>query len=148
MKPFVKTTLVLIAAILIAVPSSAQQRGGDRGPERARPGGDMDRLRDVPAEVRSEAQVAVFDEYLELTDVQKQNLIKANNDAAVKADKLRDEKINRQKKMGMARELRDEHQQAIHDILTKEQYSIFLDKREAIQYDIRQRLKDYTKKGD
>ena len=148
MKQLVKTTLVLITTALLVVPASAQQRPGERGSQREKPGQHTDRLRDVPAEVRSEAQIAVFDEYLDLTDVQKENLIKANNGAALRADKLRGEKINRQKKMGMARELRNEHQQAIHNILTKEQYSIFLDKREAIQYDIRQRLKDYTKTGD
>lgn len=149
MKQLAKTTLLLLTAFFIAVPALAQQRPGDRGPERGRPGGpEMDRMRDVPVEVRSEAQIAVFDEYLKLSDTQKEELIKANEAAASKADELRDEKVNRRKKMDMAKELRDEHQQAIHDILTKEQYSIFLDKKEAIQYDIRQRLKDYTKKGD
>lgn len=149
MKQLAKTTLLLLTAFLIAVPALAQQRPGDIGPERGRSGGpDMDRMRDVPVEVRSEAQIAVFDEYLKLSDTQKEELIKANEAAASKADELRDEKVNRRKKMDMAKELRDEHQQAIHDILTKEQYSIFLDKKEAIQYDIRQRLKDYTKKGD
>lgn len=148
MKQLAQTTLLLLAAALFAVPTLAQQRPGDRGPERGKPGPEMDRLRDVPSEVRSDAQIAVFDEYLKLTEEQKKQLIKVNEDASAKAEKLRDEKVNRRKKMDMAKELRDAHQQAIHDILTKDQYSTFLQKREAIQYDIRQRLKDYTQKGD
>ena len=51
-------------------------------------------------------------------------------------------------KMAMGKELRDEHQKAIHQILTKEQYAIYLDKKEAIRYDIRQRLKDHVKDGE
>ncbi len=150
MKNSAKSTLLFIVALLLAVPALAQQRPSDRGPGNGRPGAgpEMDRLRDVPSEVRSEAQIAVFDEYLKLTDVQKKQLAQANDDAATKADKLRDQKVNRQKKMDMARELRNEHQQAIHKILSKEQYSVFLEKKEAIQYDIRQRLKDYTRNGD
>ena len=45
----------------------------------------------------------------------------------------------------MMKDLRDEHQQAIHKVLTKDQYSVYLEKREDIRYDIRQRLMAYSK---
>ncbi len=143
MKRTIKTTLILALITLIVSPVFAQPKKGDRdrNPQRAM-------LRDVPAEVKSEAHIAVFDEYLELSEAQEEQIKAADAEFAQKGAELREEKINRRKKMMMARELRSEHQQAIHEILTKQQYSVYLEKREAIRYDIRQRLKDHAKDGN
>ena len=56
--------------------------------------------------------------------------------------------MSRDRKRIAMRDLRNEHQQAIHDLLTKDQYAIYLEQKEAIQYDIRQRLKAYSDNGN
>ncbi|MBO6523346.1 MAG: hypothetical protein JJ971_05930 [Balneolaceae bacterium] len=143
MKRTIKITLILAIVALVASPVFAQPKHGDRGRNAER-----GMMRDVSPEVRSEAHVAVFDEYLELTETQEEQIKAADAEFAQKGAELREEKINRRKKMTMARELRSEHQKAIHEILTKEQYAVYLEKKEAIQYDIRQRLKDHAKDGN
>ncbi len=142
MQRIIKSTLVLGLIILLASPVLAQQRKGDT---EKRPGREM--LQDVPPEVRTEAHIAVLDEYLDLTESQENQIREVDEEFALKGEQIREEKVNRRKKMMMAKELREEHQQAIHEILTKEQYAIYLEKKEAIQYDIRQRLKDHSKDG-
>jgi Na+-transporting NADH:ubiquinone oxidoreductase subunit NqrC len=146
MKSISKILSAIVVLSLISITALAQPGRGDRGMQnRDR---DMDRLRDVPVEVRTEAHLAVFDEYLNLTDTQKEQIREADAVFAKKSGALKEEKVNRRKKMGMAKELRNEHQRAIHDLLTKEQYSVFLDKRQAIRYDIRQRLRSYNQNGN
>ena len=143
MKQTIKTTFVVAVIALLAAPVFAQPKPGERKPNQAR-----EMFRDIPAEVRTEAHVAVFDEYLNLTDSQEQKIREIDEEFAVKGEQIREEKVNRRKKMLMAKELKDEHQQAIHEVLTKEQYAVYLEKKEAIQYDIRQRLKDHVKDGN
>lgn len=143
MKRTIKTVLALAILTLIASSAFAQPRQGarDRNPER-------NMFRDVPPEVKSDAHIAVFDQYLDLSESQENQIKAIDEEFALKGKALRDEKINRRKKMGAAKDLRNEHQKALHQILTKEQYAIYLDKKEAIQYDIRQRLKDHKKDGE
>lgn len=143
MKRTIKTILVIAMIALIAFPVIAQPRQGDRGRNSER-----GMTRDVSPEVRSEVHIAVFDEYLELSETQEEQIKAVDEEFALKGEQLREEKVNRRKKMMMAKELRDEHQQAIHEILTKEQYAAYLENKEAIQYDIRQRLKDHVKDGN
>lgn len=145
MKRTIKSSFILALILLVASPVFAQQRQGDKD---RRPGPDREMMRDIPADVRTEAHVAVFDEYLNLTDSQEQQIREIDVDFAVKGEQIREEKVNRRKKMLMAKELRNKHQQAIHEILTKEQYAVYLEKKEAIRYDIRQRLKDHVKDGN
>lgn len=130
---------MLLAFVSTPILAQSQQRG-DRNRDRS------DRLRDVPTEVRTEAHIAVFDAYLSLTDEQKTALARIDQEFAIKREALRSEPVNRQRKMVMSRDLQSEHQQAIHDVLTKEQYSVFLEKREAIQVEVRQRLRAYSNK--
>lgn len=143
MKRTIKTILLIAVAALTAFPVFAQPKQGDRGRNFER-----GMMRDVPPEVKSEAQIAVFDEYLELSEAQEEQIKAVDEEFALKGEQLREEKVNRRKKMMKEQELRNEHQQALHKILTKEQYSIYLEKKEAIQFDIRQRLKDHVKDGD
>ena len=143
MKRTFKTTLILAIIALVASPIFAQPKQGDRGRNSER-----GMMRDVPPEVKSEAHIAVFDQYLELSKTQEEQIKAVDEEFALKGEELREEKVNRRKKMMMAKELRSEHQQAIHEILTKEQYSIYLEKKEAIRYDIRQRLIDHVKDGN
>ena len=145
MKRTIKSSFILALVLFIASPVIAQQRQGDRD---RRPGPDREMLRDIPAEVRTEAHVEVFDEYLSLTDSQEQQIREIDEEFATKGEQIREEKVNRRKKMLMAKELRNEHQQAIHEVLTKEQYAVYLEKKEAIRYDIRQRLKYHVKDGN
>lgn len=145
MKRTIKSSFILALILLVASPVFAQQRQGDKN---QRPGPDREMMRDIPADVRTEAHVAVFDEYLNLTDSQEQQIREIDEEFAVKGEQIREEKVNRRKKMLMAKELKDEHQQAIHEVLTKEQYAVYLEKKEAIRYDIRQRLKDHVKDGN
>lgn len=104
----------------------------------------MDRMRDVPVEVKTEAHLSVFDEYLNLSDTQKDQLRQIDENFARKGTELREEKIAPRKKRMKAAELRKEHQIALHEMLTKDQYATYLEKREAIRYDIRQHLKAYN----
>ena len=147
MKRIAKTSLIVLLAALFSTQIFAQKRGNDdRRGDRNRP--DRDRIQllmNIPAEVRSDIHVSVFDEYLSLTDAQKKELIAVDQTFNTKMSEVRDEKVNRRKKGGMMKDLRDEHQQAIHKVLTKDQYSVYLEKREAIRYDIRQRLMAYSK---
>ncbi len=142
MKRTMKSFTVLALALIISLPALAQPRNGDRGRN-----ADREMFRDLPPEVRAEAHLAVFDQYLDLSDTQEEQIKEIDEEFALKGKELREEKVNRMKKMTMSKELRDEHQKAIHGVLTKEQYAIYLDKKEAIEYDIRQRLKDHPK-GD
>lgn len=141
MKSIRKTLSIILLLAFVSTPILAQsQQRGDRNRDRS------DRLRDVPTEVRTEAHIAVFDAYLSLTDEQKTALARIDQEFAIKREALRSEPVNRQRKMVMSRDLQSEHQQAIHDVLTKEQYSVFLEKREAIQVEVRQRLRAYSNK--
>ncbi len=144
MKRNIKLFTTLLVITFVAVPVFSQPRPGerDRNPNQGR-----EMLRELPPEVVSEAHLAVFDEYLDLSESQENQIKAVDEKFALKGKELREEKIDRRKKMVFAKELREDHQKAIHEILTKEQYSIYLDKKEAIQYDIRQRLKDHPK-GD
>ncbi|GAB5407740.1 MAG: hypothetical protein BalsKO_01050 [Balneolaceae bacterium] len=143
MKRIVKFISILAVALLISLPAFSQARSGDRGKKSERKMG-----LNIPPEVRSEAQIAIFDEYLDLSESQEDQIKIVDEELALKGKEIREEKVNRRKKMALAKELKDERQKAIHKILTKEQYAIYLDKKEAIQYDIRQRLKDHVKDGD
>ena len=144
MKRLFKTNLSVLVLLLLAAPLFAQPgRGNDARPGPHHPERFMEK---VPAEVRTDAQIAVFDEYLDLSAEQEQQIRDTEAAFAEKAEAIREEKVLRHKKMDMMRELKKEHQLAIHEILTKEQYSVFLEKREAIQFDIRQRLKEFTDK--
>lgn len=133
---------LLIAAVVIPVVAQPQrgQRGGDRQ--------QTQEFRNLPPEARSDAHLTVFDEYLNLTESQEEQLKAVDAEFAERGEALRDESMSRQRKMLARKDLRDAHQQAVHDILTKEQYSIFLEQREAIQHDIRQRLKAYSEDGN
>ncbi len=133
---------LLIAAVVIPVVAQPQrgQRGGDRE--------QMQEMRNIPPEIRSEAHIAVFDEYLNLSDSQKSQIQAIDQEFAEKGAALREEPMMPRRKRLAAEDLRNEHQQAIHEILTKDQYAVYLDKKEAIQYDIRQRLKAYSEDGN
>ena len=69
MKRTIRLFTVLVVTTLVALPALSQPRNGDGD-------GDMNRnaergmFRDVPLEVRSEAHLAVFDEYLDLNESQ------------------------------------------------------------------------------
>lgn len=133
---------LLIAAVVIPVVAQPQrgQRGGDRE--------QMQEMRNIPPEIRSEAHIAVFDEYLNLSDSQKSQIQAVDQEFAEKGAALREESMMPRRKRLAAEDLRNEHQQAIHEILTKDQYAVYLEKKEAIQYDIRQRLKAYSEDGN
>lgn len=128
--------------VFISLPVFSQPKHGERDRNQGK-----EKLRDIPLEVRSEVHLVVFDEYLDLSESQEEQIKQVDKEFVLKEKELKEEKINRKKKRVIAKELRDEHQKAIHQILTKDQYAIFLDKKEAIRYDIRQRLKDHTEDG-
>ena len=132
----------LIAAVTIPVVAQPQrgQQGGDREQIRE--------FRDIPSEIRTEAQISVFDEYLDLSENQESQLMEIGIEFAKKGEALREESMRPRRKRLAAEDLRNEHQQAIHDLLTKDQYAIYLEQKEAIQYDIRQRLKAYSDNGN
>ncbi len=134
------TLLITALTVPLAAQSQKGQRGGDRD--------QMRELSNVPPEIRSEAHIAVFDEYLDLSDTQENQIKEVDAEFAEKGEALREESMAPRRKRLAARDLRNEHQQAIHEILTKEQYSIYLQEREAIRYDIRQRLKAYSNNGN
>lgn len=145
---FISRTLVAILFLSLISVSALAQTGirGERGNQHRDRA--MDRLRDVPVEVRTEAHVAVFDEYLNLTDAQKIKLKEIDQKFAQRGQALRQNKTYPQKKRVQGRELRNERRQAIHQLLTKEQYAVYLEKQETIRYDIRQRLRSYIQSGN
>lgn len=146
MKRIIKISTTVLVMTLIALPAFSQPRNGDRDGNRDRNKG-REMFREIPPEVRTEAQLAVFDEYLELSDSQEGDIKEISAVFALRGEELKEEKVNRRTKRMKANELRNERLVAIHDILTKEQYSTYLQNKEAIQYDIRQRLKDHVQDG-
>lgn len=144
MKRFITSFFLTLLIAAVVVPVVAQPQRGQRGGDREQ----MREFRDIPPEIRSEARIAIFDEYLDLSESQ-ENLIKEiDAEFASKGDALREESMMPRRKRLAADDLRNEHQIAIHDVLTKDQYSVYLEHREAIQYDIRQRLKTYVDNGN
>ncbi len=140
MKRLVKSFFLTLLIAAVVIPVVAQPQRGQRGGERQQ----MAQFQNIPPEVRSEAHIAVFNEYLNLTDTQAEKFIAIDAEFAAKGEALREESMSPRRKRLAARDLRNEHQQAIHDILTKDQYAVYLEQKEAIQYDIRQRLKAYV----
>ncbi|MBO6795386.1 MAG: hypothetical protein JJ895_15890 [Balneolaceae bacterium] len=145
MKRIISSFSIIALIAFFSVSTFAQPGRGNRGQQQGR---QQMQIQDVPTEVRSEAHIAVFDEYLKLTDAQKVQIKKVEEDFAKRGEELRDASMARQRKMVAMRDLRNEHQQALHELLSKEQYAVYLEKKEAIQYDIRQRLKAYSEKGN
>ena len=143
MKRIISSLSIIALIALFSTATFAQQGRGNRGPQQGR-----QQMLDVPTEVRTEAHIAVFDDYLKLTDSQKEKIKQVDEDFATQGKELREASMNRQRKMVAMRDLQNEHQKALHELLTKEQYAVYLDKKEAIQYDIRQRLKAYSDKGN
>jgi hypothetical protein len=141
MKRLVKSFFLTLLIAVSVVPTVVHaQRGGDRQ--------QMREFQNIPHEIRTEAQIAVFDEYLNLSDDQENQLMDLGIEFAEKGQALREESMRPRRKRLAAEDLRNEHQQAIHDVLTKDQYSIYLEEKEAIQYDIRQRLRAYSEDGN
>ncbi len=140
MKTIPKTLAVLIPLIFISSISFAQQR--DRGMAMNR---SAEQMQDIPAEVKADAHLSVLNEYLKLDDAQKTRIKKIDLEHAEKTANIRTQKIAARKKMPLMREAQQEHQKEIHSILTKDQYASFLENREAIQFDIRQKLIEYNK---
>lgn len=145
MKRLITSFFITLLIAAVSIPVVAQPQRGQRGGERQQ---QMRDFRDIPQNVRTEAHLVVFDEYLNLTESQEEQLKTIDIAFAERGATLRSESINRQRKMLARKDLRDAHRQAIHEILTKEQYSILLEKKEAIQYDFRQRLKAFSDNGD
>lgn len=143
MKRINSSLSIFILIALFSATALAQPGRGNRGQQQ-----DRQRMLNVPTEVRSEAHIAVFDEYLNLTDAQKEQIKTIDEDFAKRGTDLREASMNRQRRMVEMRDLRNEHQQALHEILSKEQYAVYLEKKEAIQYDIRQRLRAYSDDGN
>lgn len=143
MKRINSSLSIFILIALFSATALAQPGRGTRGQQQ-----DRQRMLNVPTEVRSEAHIAVFDEYLNLTDAQKEQIKTIDEDFAKRGTDLREASMNRQRRMVEMRDLRNEHQQALHEILSKEQYAVYLEKKEAIQYDIRQRLRAYSDDGN
>lgn len=143
MKRINSSLSIFVLIALFSATALAQPGRGNRGQQQ-----DRQRMLDVPTEVRSEAHIAVFDEYLNLTDAQKEQIKTIDEDFAKRGTDLREASMNRQRRMVEMRDLRNEHQQALHEILSKEQYAVYLEKKEAIQYDIRQRLRAYSDDGN
>lgn len=140
MKTLSKTLTVLIPILFISSISFAQQR--DRGMAMNRMG---EQMQDIPAEVKAEAHVAVLNKYLKLDEAQKTKIKKIDLDHAEKTANIRSQKIAPRKKMPLMQELQQEHQKEVHAVLTKEQYASYLENKEAIRYDIRQKLMEYSK---
>jgi hypothetical protein len=143
MKRINSSLSIFVLIALFSATALAQPGRGNRGQQQ-----DRQRMLNVPTEVRSEAHIAVFDEYLNLTDAQKEQIKTIDEDFAKRGTDLREASMNRQRRMVEMRDLRNEHQQALHEILSKEQYAVYLEKKEAIQYDIRQRLRAYSDDGN
>lgn len=148
MKRTLKTFTVSLILALIAFPAFAQMGGGRPHPKGnnrpERPVGQrMDMLANVPAEVRTDIHIAVFDEYLKLSEEQKTKLAKIDAEFAEKHEALRNDPMRGDRKRIAMRDLQNEHQLAIHDLLTKKQYSIYLEKKEAIQTKIHTKMRDY-----
>ncbi|MBO6537007.1 MAG: hypothetical protein JJ966_12340 [Balneolaceae bacterium] len=142
MKRTISTLSIFVLIALFSATAIAQPGRGNRGQQANQ------RMLDIPAEVRSEAHIAVFDEYLKLSDTQKEQIKTIDKDFSERGKELREASINRQRRMVEMRDLRNEHQQALHKILSKDQYAVYLEKKESIQYDIRQRLRAYSDKGN
>ena len=151
MKKLLKTLSISLIMALIALPTMAQMGNrADRGTgiRNQTPRGDrMQMFTNIPADVRADIHIAVFDEYLNLTDTQKTKLAEIDRDFADKGIALRTEAMGRDRKNVAMRDLQNEHQVAIHDLLTKEQYATYLSKREAIRVETQQRMRDYLAKN-
>ena len=135
-KSFFSTLLIT----LIVVPVSAQQQRGQQNIEHKQVG----ELRNIPHEIRSETRIEVFNEYLSLSDDQINQLRTVYSELTPKRIDLREESMRAKRKKLTTENLKKKYQMAVHDILTKDQYSIFLEQQDAIQYDIHQRLNTYT----
>ena len=132
-KPFFLT--LLISAMLAPIVAQAQRSVRDGNRE------DLNELRAIPPQLRTDTRLAVFNEYLALSDIQMDEIKKTDLELAAKAEELRGKTMRPRRKKIAAEDLKTEHQVALHNILTKDQYSIYLEHKEAIQYEIRQRLK-------
>ncbi|MCG8374374.1 MAG: hypothetical protein MI700_12605 [Balneolales bacterium] len=147
MKRSFNTLFITALIVLIAAPAFAQNRQGMRGGERGQRGWDrgdrMERvMQDVSPELRSEAHLAVLDKYVNLTPDQENQIVTADEEFAAKGEELREAPMNRQRKAVAAADLKKEHQLAIYDILTKEQYRVFLVEREAIRIEVREYIQE------
>lgn len=140
MKTLSKILTVLIPILFISSISFAQQR--DRGMAMNRM---AEQMQDIPAEVKADAHVSVLNEYLKLSETQKTEIKKIDLVHAEKTSEIRNQKIAPRKKMPLMQEAQQEHQKEIHAVLSKEQYASYLENKEAIRYDIRQKLIEYNK---
>ena len=138
-KPFFLT--LLISAMLAPIVAQAQRSVRDGNRE------DLNELRAIPPQLRTDTRLAVFNEYLALSDIQMDE-IKTDLELAAKAEELRGKTMRPRRKKIAVENLKTEHQVALHNILTKDQYSTYLEHKEAIQYEIRQRLKTISEEDN
>ena len=80
-KPFFLT--ILISAILVPIVAQAQKSVRDGNRE------DLNELRAIPPQLRTDTRIAVFHEYLELSDIQIDEIKKIDLELAAKAEELR-----------------------------------------------------------
>lgn len=137
MKEPVKLIFLTLLISAILVPAVAQPQKSVRDGNRE----DLNELRAIPLQVRTDTRIAVFNEYLALSDIQVDEIKKIDLELAAKAEELRGKTMRPRRKKIAAKDIKTEHQVALHNILTKDQYAIYLEHKEAIQYEIRQRLK-------
>lgn len=131
-------TLLLVTAFLM--PLQAQQRGmrGQKGKK-----AQMERFRDIPSEQKHQMRMEVLNEYLSLTDDQVLKMNELELDLEAKRQTHREAKVGKAKKRVMQQQMQEYHKAQLHEILTKEQYAIYLEKQEAIRYDIRTKMSAY-----
>ena len=139
-KPFFLT--LLISAMLAPIVAQAQRSVRDGNRE------DLNELRAIPPQLRTDTRLAVFNEYLALSDIQMDEIKKTDLELAAKAEELRGKTMRPRRKKIAVENLKTEHQVALHNILTKDQYSTYLGHKEAIQYEIRQRLKTISEEDN
>lgn len=109
-----------------------------------------DRVGDrVSVEERADIRIAVMKEYMDLSSDEENKYKEAFLGFEKKAvQKLRRTRNQPRKRKAEANKLRKEHLKEMQKILSKEHFTLFLENHEAIQYDIRQRLKEKVQTDD
>ncbi|MFN1834914.1 hypothetical protein AB2B38_006600 [Balneola sp. MJW-20] len=109
-----------------------------------------DRIEDsISLEERADIRIAVMKEYMDLDETEanayRESFITLEKKAVAAMRKTRRHPRTRRAE---AIDLRKEHLKEMQKILSKDHFTVFLENHEAIQYDIRQRLKEKVRKDD
>lgn len=132
------TVTVVLLLSLSTIVSAQQQRRQQ-----------MKAMQKVSLEERADVRIAVMKEYMDLSDAEETKYRSAFIDFEKKAVQRMKGTRNQPRKRRMeARDLKKEHMKEMQKILSKDHFTAFLENHEAIQYDIRQRLRTMVQSDD